>query len=133
MLIEIEQQCDRVCILRCKGRIVAGPEMEYVQTKMQEIKKLSCAKVLADFDGVTAIGSMGVMFIVGAYASVMRQPGGCFVMTGVNPHVRHVLDLTRLTTVIPLASDLASGLAMLQAEALRAKTPLLTKNASADP
>ena len=128
MLIEIEQQCDRVCILRCKGRLVAGPEMEYVQTKMHEIKKLACAKVLADFEGVTSIGSMGLTFIVAAYTSVMRQPGGCFVMTGVNSYVRHVLDLTRLSTVIPLASDLASGLAMLRADVPMA----LTHNASAN-
>jgi anti-anti-sigma factor len=122
MLIEIEQQRDRVCILRCKGHLVAGPEMDYMQIKMREIKSLACAKVLADFRDVTSIGSMGVTFLVGAYTSVMQQPGGCFVMTGVNPYVKHVLDLTRLSTVIPLASDLASGLAMLRADASIART-----------
>jgi anti-anti-sigma factor len=115
MLIDIEQY-DRVCILHCKGRFVAGPEMDYMQTKMDDIKRLACAKVLADFQDVTAIGSMGVTFIVGTYTSVVRKPGGRFVLAGVNPLVRHVLDLTRLSTVIPLAPDLASGLAVLQAE-----------------
>ena len=116
MLIEIEQH-DRVCILRCKGRFVAGPEMEYMQTRLDDVKRLACTKVLADFQDVTSIGSMGVTFIVGAYTSVVRKPGGRFVLAGVNPVVQHVLDLTRLSTVIPLASDVASGLAILRAEA----------------
>jgi anti-anti-sigma factor len=115
MLIDIEQH-DRVCILRCKGRLVAGPEIEYMQTKMDDIKRLACTKVLADFQGVTCIGSMGVTFIVGAYTSVVRRPGGRFVLAGVSPLVRHVLDLTGLSTVIPQASDLAAGLAVLRAE-----------------
>src|ERR1700761_5036123 len=108
MLIEIEQR-DRVCILRCQGRFVAGPEMEYMQIKLDEIKRLACTRVLADFQDVTAIGSMGVAFIVGAFTSVVRKPGGRFVLAGVSPHVQHVLELTRLNTVIPQASDLGSG------------------------
>src|SRR5580700_8911788 len=115
MLIEIEQR-DQVCILHCKGRLVAGAEMEYMQIKMDEIKRLACMKVLVDFQGVTSIGSMGVALVVGAYVSILRKPGGRFVVAGVNPLVQHVLDLTRLSTVLPLAPDLASGLAMLKAE-----------------
>jgi len=125
MLIDIEQ-FDRVCILRCKGRFVAGPEMEYMQTKMDEIKRLACTNVLADFQDVASIGSMGVAFIVGAYTSVIRRPGGRFVLAGVSPPVRHVLDLTKLSTVIPLACDLASGLAMLGAEGQMGSPKLCT-------
>jgi anti-anti-sigma factor len=131
MLINIEH-CDRICILRCKGRFVAGPEMEYMQTKMDEIKRLACTKLLADFRDVTSIGSMGVAFIVGAYTSVIRRPGGRFVLAGASPAVQHVLDLTRLSTVIPLASDLTSGLAVLGAEASMGALAL-SQNASANP
>jgi anti-anti-sigma factor len=116
MHVEIEHD-DRVCILHCKGRFVAGPEIEYLQTKLDEIQRLDCTQLLADFQDVTCIGSMGVTFIVVAYNSVMRRPGGRFVLAGVNPLVKHVLDLTRLSTIIPLACDLASGLAVLRAEA----------------
>lgn len=116
MQIDIEQG-DRVCILHCKGRLVVGPEMDYLQTKMDEIKRLACTNVLADFQEVSAIGSMGVAFVVGIYTSVVRRPGGRFVLAGANPLVLHVLDLTRLSAVIPLAPDLASGLAILRADA----------------
>jgi anti-anti-sigma factor len=87
-----------------------------MQTKLDDIKKRACTKILADFQDVTCVGSMGVTFLVGLYTSVMRKPGGRFVLAGVIPHVQHVLDLTRLSTVIPLASDLESGLAVLRAE-----------------
>ncbi len=125
MIIEIEQH-DRYCILRCKGRFVAGPEMEYMQTKMEDIKRLACIKVLADFQDVAAIGSMGVAFIVGIYTSVIRKPCGRFVLAGAGPPVQHVLELTGLSTVIPQASDLASGLAMLRADAPMDPTALST-------
>jgi len=116
MLIEIEQN-DFVCILHCKGRFVAGPEMDYMQTKLDHIKELACTKVLADFRDVTSVGSMGVTFVVGIYTSVIRKPGGRFVLAGASPMVRHILDLTRLSTVIPQAADLESGLAVLRQDA----------------
>jgi anti-anti-sigma factor len=115
MLIEIEHYYS-VCILHCEGRFVAGPEMEYIQAKLDEVKRLACNRVLADFQGVSSLGSIGVTFIVGVYTSVIRRAGGRFVLAGANPHVRHVLDLTGLGAVIPLAADLASGLAVLGAE-----------------
>ena len=124
MLIEMQKQRRDwgVSILHCEGSLVPGPEMGYLAAKLGEIEGLQFHKLLIDFEHVAAIGSAGVTFIVGVYLSVTRQPvtrqrGGRIVLTGVNGCVRHVLDLTRLTTLIPLASDLASGLAMLRAAA----------------
>ena len=130
MLINIEHY-DCVCILRCKGRFVAGPEMDYMQTKLDDIKQLACTKVLADFRDVSSVGSMGVTFIVGIYTSVVRKPGGRFVLAGASSQVQHVLELTRLNTVIPQASDLASGLSVIGAEAAADQLPL-SNNASAN-
>jgi len=112
MNIDIEQQ-NGICVLRCKGRFIAGPDLEYMHSKMDEIKRLRCTRVLVDFREVPSIGSMGVTFIVGVYTSVLKESGGRFVLVGAVPVVRQVLDLTRLSTVIPLAPDLASGLAVL--------------------
>ena len=88
-----------------------------MQAKMDEIEKLVCTRLLVDFQDVTSIGSVGVSFILAAWKSVLRQPCGRFVLTGVNPRVRRVLDLTQISTLIPIAPDLASGVAMLGAEA----------------
>jgi anti-anti-sigma factor len=130
MLINIEHY-DCVCILRCKGRFVAGPEMDYMQTKLDDIKKLACTKVLADFQDVSSVGSMGVTFIVGIYTSVVRKPGGRFVLVGASLQVKHVLELTRLNTVIPQASDVASGLSALGVKDAM-DSVALSKNATAN-
>ena len=114
MSIDIEKR-DGVCILHCRGRFVSGPDLEYMQNKLEEIKDMNCHRVLADFQSVTSIGSMGVGFLVGLFTSVVRRAGGRFVLTGAKPLVLHVLELTRLDTVIPLRADLASGLTMLRA------------------
>lgn len=113
MVINLEEQAG-VCILRCQGRFIAGPELEYMQCKLEEIKSRNCRRLLVDFREVPCIGSMGIAFIVGLYSSVIRNPGGRFVLVGAAPLVLRVLDLTRLSTVIPLASDMSSGLAALR-------------------
>jgi len=112
MIIDIEQQND-LCVVRCRGRIIAGPDLDYMHSKMDEIKRLKYSRLLVDFREVPAIGSMGVTFIVGLYTSVARQSSARFVLVGAVPLVRQVLDLTRLSTIIPLAPDVSSGLAAL--------------------
>lgn len=113
MVIELDQQ-DDVCVLRFKGHLASGQDLEYLWSKKEEIKKLDCGKVLADFREVPSIGSMGIGFLVAIYTSVTRKSGGRFVLVGALPLVQRVLDLTRMSTVIPLASDFALGLNRLR-------------------
>ena len=115
MTIDIEHHGE-LCIIRCKGRLTAGPDLEYVQSKMREIQKLNPGAVIADFSEVSAIGSMGITFIVGIYTSVRNHPQGRFMLAGAVPLVRQVLDLTKLSTVIPVAPDVKSAIGALCAE-----------------
>ena len=112
MLIEIEH-LGEICVLRCKGYFVTGPDFDQVQARIEDVKKLNCSKVLVDFSEVLSLGSMGISFIVTVYQSVVRHSGGHFVVAGAIARVRKVLDLTRLSTVIPIAEDFASGLAVI--------------------
>jgi anti-anti-sigma factor len=111
ILIEIERLRD-VYLLRLKGRLDAGEHSEYLKAKTDEIKTLGCTKVLADFEDVPAVGSTGLSFIVSLY----RASGGRFVLAGAQPRVRKVLDITGLSRVIVLASNVESGLAALYDE-----------------
>jgi anti-anti-sigma factor len=115
MVIEIEQQ-DGVCVLHCKGRFVSGPDQEYMRAKIEQIQRLKCKKVLADFREVQSIGSMGLTFIVAVYTAVVKDSGGRFVLAGALPFVRKALDLTNLSRVVSLAADTTSGLAVLRGE-----------------
>jgi anti-anti-sigma factor len=113
MLIELQQK-DDIFVLRFQGRIATGADLEYLTNKLEEVRNRRSDKVLADFREVTSIGSTGIGFVVGVYTSVVKMPGGRFVLIGANPRVREVLELTRLSTIISLADDMNSGLAMLQ-------------------
>ena len=116
MLIELNQ-IDDVCIMRFEGRFVTGAEPEFLRAKSEQLKQLGCTKVLADFREVTSVGSTAIGFIVAIYSSVTKNPDGRFVLVGAQPRVREVLDLTRLSTILPMAGDMASGMAALRGTA----------------
>jgi len=88
-------------------------------------------KVLADFRDVPHIESTTIGFLVSIYTSVTRKGGGRFVLAGPSPRVRQVLDLMRLSTVIPLAPDFESGLALLRAEGVANPGPFHLDNTAA--
>jgi anti-anti-sigma factor len=108
VVIEIEQIGD-VCVLHFKGRLHAGHAPEYLSAKMEQIKALACTKVLADLEHVPSAGSSGLSFIIGLY----RISSGRLVLARTQRRVQEVLDITGLSTVIPLVPDIDSGLAAL--------------------
>jgi anti-anti-sigma factor len=115
MLIEIESQ-DDVCILRLKGRFVTATDLDYLREQTDEIKIRNCGKLLVDLSEVSSIGSTVIGFFVDLYTSTTKKAAGRFMLAGANSRVREVLDLTRLSTLIPLAADTVSGLAVLRGE-----------------
>ena len=114
MLVEIGQQGD-VSILRVEGRFVTGADPEFLRKKVEELKRLHKGKVLVDLTAMPHIGSAGIGFLVGLFTSV-EAGSGRFVMVGLQPRVREIFDTTQLSKVLPLAKDVASGLAMLRGE-----------------
>jgi anti-anti-sigma factor len=116
MMIELHQ-IDDVCVLRLEGRFTTGCDPEFLRTKAEELKQLMSGKVLVDFREVITIGSTAIGFIVAIYSSVTKNPDGRFVLVGAQPRVREILDLTRLSTILPMAGDMASGMAALRGTA----------------
>jgi anti-anti-sigma factor len=116
MLVEVEQK-QGICFVRFYGRLAAGAELEFLGAKSDEIKKQACLKLLADLRELSSIGSTGIGFLVNLYTSVTKAPGGRFVLVGASGRVREVLDLTRLSTILPLVDDLESGLTYLRGSA----------------
>ena len=116
MLIAVERK-NGICIVRFFGRFLTGTDPDYLSAKTEEIRKLRCGKVLADFRQVPQIGSTGLGFLIDLYNSVVES-GGRFVLAGLQGRVQRVLEFTHLSTVIPLAPDIASGLATLGGKGL---------------
>jgi anti-anti-sigma factor len=113
MLIELLQQ-DGICILRFHGRLASGAQLEYLEDKLEEIRAHPAPRMLADLHELDSIGSTGLGFIVLAFKSATKRPGGRFMLAGANSRVRKVLEVTRLSEVIPMAKDVTSGLRALR-------------------
>jgi anti-anti-sigma factor len=109
VMIDVEKR-DDVCLLRFQGNFHTGEDLDYLRAKMEEIKTVNCPKVLVDFQDVPCVGSTGLSFLVELY----RTTGGRFVLVKTQRRVREVLDITHLSTVFPLATDIESGLAALR-------------------
>jgi anti-anti-sigma factor len=109
IFIEVER-LDEVCLVRFQGHFRTGDNPEYLSLKMNEVEALNCPKVLADFWDVPTMGSAGISFLLGLY----RTFSGRFVLVGIQPLVREVLDITHLSNVMPLAGDIESGLSVLR-------------------
>jgi anti-anti-sigma factor len=122
MSIEIEHG-DEVCILRLIGHLRSGDDPVYVRDKADEIRSHECKHLLVDLRELQSLGSMGVGFLAGVYVYITkRSGGGRFMLLGATQRVRAVLDLTHLSTIIPMATDLASGLAALRGEGPAARS-----------
>jgi len=112
MLVDLDQRSG-VCVLRLHGRFATGRDSVYLRAKSDEIKSTGAAKVLADFSDVEYIDSTGIGFLIALYTSVIKLDGGDFALASVGRRVREVLELTRLTNVIPIYAGEAEALKAL--------------------
>lgn len=115
LVIETEQE-NGICIVRIGGPLRSGTDDAYLKVKGQEIKAMACTRLLIDLHELRSTGSSGMGFFVDLYASVTKR-GGRMVLAGPTKLVREVLDLTRLSTIIPVTPDVAAGVAYLRAAA----------------
>lgn len=111
VMIDIEKR-EEVCILHFKGDFRTGEDLDYLRAKLDAIRALNCSKIVADFQGVPTIGSTGLTFLIGLY----RASAGRFALSGIQPRVREVLEITRLNLVISLAENLDAALTVLRGE-----------------
>ena len=110
VLVELKPE-DELCILRVRGRIGAGADEEYLTKKLDEIRRLPGRNLLVDFQQVASVGSSAISFLASLYTLATKTRGGRFVLVGAIPRVRAALDITRMSNVIPMADDEASGFA----------------------
>ena len=81
-----------------------------------------------DFEDVTSLDCSGISFLIGLYGI----SNGRLALVKIQPSVRAVLDITRLSTVILLAADIESGLAALCGKGLSSGRRQLGKRADHD-
>lgn len=107
---------DGVCVVRLEGRFVTGSERELAAVS-QQLQALGVFRVILDFCQVPYIDSTGLAFIVEIHKT-MKQNQGQVVVVHANRRVQEVLNLTRISQVVPVYGDLESAEAALRGEVL---------------
>ncbi len=90
----------RVTVVRCKGRMVAGPESESVRQHIKELLPMD-KHVVLHLGEVTFVDSSGLGTLV-RIAATLRHAGGDLKLCQVTPEVRSVLKITNLSQLFPM-------------------------------
>jgi anti-sigma B factor antagonist len=88
-----------VCIVHCAGKIVYGEEESALEAALEHAQH-GFSRLVLDLSGVTRLDSMGLGLLVRHYTRVARR-GGAIHLAGAPGFVTNLLDLTRLSTIIP--------------------------------
>lgn len=105
-----ERQVGEVTILELKGRVSLGIGSQALNDKLQALIDQGRVKLLLECSGVTILDSQGISSLVRGVIST-RKRGGQLKLLKPSPRAHHVLDTTRLLTVIESFEDEAEALA----------------------
>jgi len=90
----------RVTVVRCSGRMVAGPETDSVRQYIKELLPMD-KHVVLHLGEVTFMDSSGLGTMV-RMAGILRSAGGDLKLCQVTPEVAAVLRITNLSQVFQL-------------------------------
>jgi len=103
---------DDIAIISLSGRFLAGSDGPFLRKKVNDLIEAGARKLLLDFAEVPYIDSTGLGFLAGARATA-QSVGMSLVLSGVNQHVRKILDEVQLTQFFMISKDESTGLAKL--------------------
>ena len=104
-----DKQVDGVTVLSLKGSIdaVTAPKVtEFIQGQIAK----GNIKLVADLSGVDYTSSAGLRVLLGAIKETRAQ-GGDIRLTGVQPDVQKVLNLSGFTNILKIFDDLDAAVA----------------------
>ncbi|MGA8012157.1 MAG: STAS domain-containing protein [Candidatus Acidiferrales bacterium] len=93
-----------VVVVRCRGRIVSGDEVRFLQLELDKLTELT-KNVILQLDEVSYLDSGGLGALVRIFG-VLRAAGGDLKLCQLSPFVVQVLQATNLLSVFhPYASE----------------------------
>ena len=92
-----------VCILRLQGRFVTGADAEFVSAR-NSLQQAGIDNAVVDLSAVPYLDSTGLAFVVELHKSLVSR-GGQLFLADANQRVREVLQMTRISEIIPLFED----------------------------
>jgi len=104
-----ERQAGEVTILELKGRVALGRGSQALNDRLQALIDQGRIKLLVQCSGVTNLDSQGISSLVRGVIST-RKRGGQLKLLKPSARAYHVLDTTRLLSVIQSFDDEAEAL-----------------------
>jgi anti-sigma B factor antagonist len=104
-----ERQVGDVTVLQLIGRLVYEDGVAALRTSIKRPVDKGHLKILLDLRDVTYIDSAGVGALVEKYLNVRRK-GGDIKLLHLSPRSRHVMSITKLTTVFEVYDTEAAAL-----------------------
>jgi anti-sigma B factor antagonist len=92
-------------VLRLKGPLIS----ENLSDFQNAMRRENVPTMILDLTGVPYIDSAGLGSLVSAYVS-RHKSGHRTVLTGVNPRIVHLLEITRMAQLFPIFPSLADAL-----------------------
>jgi len=100
-----------VAIVRCRGRIVFGQEVDELRLSVLSLLK-ETNRVVLDLGGIEQIDSEGLAALVGLFISA-RNRGGELKLADLSPKCRELLRVTRLDEVFRIYKSVDEAIASL--------------------
>ncbi len=88
-----------VYVIQCTGRIVYGEEERTLDAALDHAER-GFSRVVLNLSGVTRLDSMG-LGLLARHSSRFAKRGGAIHLAGSPPFVTTLLDLTRMSAIIP--------------------------------
>src|SRR5262245_66500619 len=89
-----------VLVVECSGRLVLGEESANLRHLVRDLLN-EYKQVVFDLGKLTYIDSGGLGVLVGLYATSQKVGGG-IKLANLNPHMRDVLQITKVVTVFEI-------------------------------
>jgi stage II sporulation protein AA (anti-sigma F factor antagonist) len=100
-------------IIRLNGELDHHTATVFREVIDKELAKDIVQNLVLNFDNLTFMDSSGIGAILGRYRQV-KAKGGKMVFCGVSKHIKKILQMGGLLTIIPVLSDETKALASLQ-------------------
>ena len=101
-----------VAVLTLEGKLTVDHEASRLTSTVRALADEGRSAVVLDLGGVDYADSLGLEAIVASHISLTKR-GGRLVIGGLSPRLRHLLDLTRLSSVLEIQPDRAHALESL--------------------
>jgi len=103
---------DDVAVMALSGKFLAGSDGPFLRQKVADLLEAGTRKLVIDFAEVPYIDSTGLGFLAGCRTTT-QQAGVALVLSGLNQHVRKVLDSVQLSQFFTIVRDEAAAMTEL--------------------